>query len=119
MFSLDDIQSGKVEIAPDIVKTIIAKTIDKIDGTRLISKILADKRVGFLPGKKRQGMISIDEDERISVNLHLAVNFGQNIPIISRKIKEKVKDEIESTTPYQVSDIKIYIDKIDELLKKD
>ena len=52
------------------------------------------------------------EDGDISVELHIMVTYGINIPAIVDSICNKVRYSIEETTGFDVKHVKIFVDSI-------
>jgi len=53
------------------------------------------------------------EDSVVSVSLALIMDYGYNIPVTGKKVKERVKNSIEGMTGLEVADVSIRIAGID------
>lgn len=103
-------ENGQVIIADEVIAIIagIAATevegVDSMDGG-WSGEIIAKMGIRDL---SRGVTISID-DQQVSVNLRLNIRYGYSIPVVSKKVQDKVATAINSMTGLSVLDVNIKI----------
>lgn len=103
-------QSGNVEYSKEVLIAIVKDEIGKFKGLDL-AKNRVSEMLKFFSGGQR----SVDIDilpEGISVDLTLDFHHGQAIHELSAKIREKIKQSIESTTGLSVSRVDVRVSHI-------
>ena len=71
-------------------------------------------QTAFGRGLINPGIRVTTEDELITINLHIIVYFGDNIPQLCYDIQTKVKNNIESETGLEIRAVNITVEGIDE-----
>ena len=56
--------------------------------------------------------ITYDDDSTISIELHIAVDQGVNIPVICESIKDRVRYQVTKGTGVEVKRIDIFVDSM-------
>ena len=51
-------------------------------------------------------------DGKLDIDLHIVVEYGVNIPAISKSIINRVKYYIESTTGFNINNINVFVDAV-------
>ena len=76
---------------------------NKTDGiVRLLRKDSMDKGVS----------VTLSDDDRLIVDLHIMVEYGTNIPAISESIKNRVNYFIAETTGFVIEAVNVNVDGI-------
>lgn len=57
-------------------------------------------------------LVTPNEDGSISIDLHIIVNQGVNIPVVGDSIISEVRYMVSQQTGTEVKDVKVYIDSI-------
>ena len=66
-------------------------------------------------GRGANGTIyRIDQDNVVKVSLHLTLEYGANIPEVSRLVQEKVKSSVENMTGLKVEQVDVVIRVVKE-----
>ena len=86
---------GEVRVADEVVAIIAGLAATEIEGV-----------------KSMAGNIT-NELENVSVDLALNIRYGYEIPVVSKKVQEKVKSAIETMTGLEVSVVNIKIAGVD------
>lgn len=105
-----DHQIGEVQIADDVVAMIAGLAALEVDG---VDSLAGGATNDFLSkvGVKNTGKGARVEviDRVVSVEMAVNLKYGYNIPAVSGKIQEKVKNAIETMTGLTVADVNIRI----------
>jgi len=62
-----------------------------------------------------QGIKLSLDDDKYSINIHICVFYGYNIPQLSYDIQSKVKNMLEDITDTEVKSVNIYVEGIDRI----
>lgn len=104
-----------VKISDEVIMTIAGATLTEIEGVHSTSGNIASGIVEFL-GVKKAGTKGIkvlsNDNETVSVEIHIAIKYGYKIPDVAWEIQEKVKAEIESITGLNVERVNVHVDSI-------
>lgn len=101
---------GLIHISGDVIVELARKTIQGIPNIKVASK-LASK---FGLGRKNTGIrASIDHTQgTISLDANILVKFGQRIPDLAWDVQEKIKDNLERYTGYEVKAVNVNVQGI-------
>ena len=103
---------GAVKIANEVISTIAAQALNEIKGITLALSA-AEGFVDKLVKKQSSKGVRIylnDEGKEVDLDVHVAVEYGINIPEISWKIQEDVKRNVESMTDVIVNKVNVFVD---------
>lgn len=96
---------GQVKISNDVISTIAGLAALEIDGveknTTFTDKLLKNNGV----------KIQVDEEE-VSLDIMVMIEYGVSIPDLAFKIQENVKNTVETMTGLNVSQVNIHIQGI-------
>lgn len=96
---------GQVKISNDVIATIAGLAAIEVDGVETTSTF-TDKLL------KNNGVkIQIEEDE-VSLDVMITIDYGMAIPDIAYKVQENVKNTVETMTGLEVSQVNIHIQGI-------
>ena len=95
---------GVVQIADDVVATIAALATAEVKGVSVVSG-----NAGKMGVKKSRGVRVELLNGTVRVDLAVVMDYGLNIPAISRQVQSKVKAAIENMTGLQCTDVNIRI----------
>ena len=90
-------------ISTDILASYAADAAREVEGVR-------DLVEGHLP--RHRGVRVVDEDGRISVELHLVVDWGASIPDVGREVQRRVAEYLVRMADVDPSSVDIVIDEI-------
>ena len=104
-------ENGSVLISEDVITTIVAHTIEEVEGVAgLSTKSGAD--IAEIIGKKNWGKgmkITIGEDDSLSVECNLILSYGQSVVAVAKAVQEAVTSALESTTGVKVSYVNVNV----------
>ena len=90
-------------ISSDIVASYAADAARDVAGVRgLVEK--------HLPG--RRGVRVSDEDGRVRIELHLAVNWGTSIPEMGRAVQDRVREYLARMADVRPEAVDVVVDEI-------
>lgn len=101
---------GDVKIADEVVVVIAGIAATEVEGVESMAGNVTNDLMGRLSGNKMSKGIKVEVNEdKVSVDLSINVSYNYNIPEISAKVQEKVKNAIETMTGLTVLEVNIKI----------
>jgi uncharacterized alkaline shock family protein YloU len=95
--------SEHATISGDILARYAADAAREVDGVRGLVE-------SHLP--RHRGVRVTDEEGRVVVELHLAVDWGASIPVLGREVQERVADYLERMADVHPAAIDVVVDEI-------
>ena len=90
-------------ISSDILASYAADAAREVDGVRgLVESAL----------HRRKGVRIVDEDGRVRVELHLAVEWGVSIPEVGREVQQRVAGYLERMAKVDPEAVDVIVDEI-------
>lgn len=101
---------GVIHISEDVIIELARKTIQGIPNIKIAAR-LASK---FAIGRKNSGIrVSVDHAQKfISIDAYVLVRYGHRIPDIAWDVQEKIKDNLERYTGYEVQAVNVNVQGI-------
>lgn len=105
---------GEVQIADEVVAIIAGLAATEVEGVSSMAGNITNELVGKLGMKNLSKGIHVEVLEGVvSVELALHMKYGYNIPEVSGKVQDRVKNAIENMTGLSVSDVNVRISGVD------
>jgi len=104
---------GFINISADVFTTLTGDAATNCFGVKgMTVRSVTDGLVHLL---KREFMgkgvhVTYNNDNTISIELHIAVDRGVNIPVVSESIKEQVRYKVSGATGVDVKRVDIFVD---------
>ncbi len=107
---VDENKTGEVQIADEVIASIAGLAATEVEGVASMAGNITKELVSKLGMKSLSKGVKIEVDtENVVVDLALQVEYGYNIPKVSRTVQEKVKAAIETMTGLTVSEVNVRI----------
>ncbi len=106
---------GEVQVADEVITIIAGLAATEVEGvTSMYGNITKDlvSRLG-MKNLSKGVRITMDEENKVTVDLALNIAYGYTIPEVSAKVQEKVKSAIENMTGLAVAGVNIRIAEVD------
>ena len=101
---------GEVQIADDVVAMIAELAALEVEGVASMAGNATNELLSKVGVKGMHKGARVEVLDRIvSIELSVNLKYGYNIPTVSGKIQEKVKNAIETMTGLTVADVNIRI----------
>lgn len=110
----ENIGCGTVKIADDVVAMIAGLACQEVDGVTSMATNIGDQlftKMGFQ--NLTQGVKTEITGNNVKVAVAVVVDYSYNIPGVSAKIQEKVKQSIETMTGLNVTDVNVRVAGVD------
>ena len=101
------VNGGVIHISEDVIVELARKTIQGIPNIKMASKF-APK---FGLGRKSGGIkVSVEHSQgTIAIDAYVLVRYGQRIPDLAWDVQEKIKDNLERYTGYDVKAVNVNV----------
>ncbi|MBM6617339.1 Asp23/Gls24 family envelope stress response protein [Bacillus suaedaesalsae] len=101
---------GKVEIAPEVIEVIASIASSEVEGVASMRGNFASGVVERL-GKKNHGKgVKVElNEEGISVDVYVVMNFGVSIPTVAKNIQDNIRQALMTMTALEVDEVNIHV----------
>ncbi len=107
-YNIDEI--GQVQIADEVIAVIAGLAATEVEGVSKMSGNITNEIVSKLGMKNLSKGVRVDLlDDTINVDLNLILQYGVNIPKVSKEVQDRVKSSLETMTGLTVSDVNVRI----------
>ncbi len=105
---------GMVRIHDNVIASIASLAATEIEGVKGIERNFKAGIMSLI-NKKSFAAIKVDKDKNgeITVQIPLIIKYGFNIPDISNRVQENVRNALEKMTNLSVKDININVQGIE------
>lgn len=104
---------GRISINPNVFAIIAHETAKEVPGVVELQGSLADGIAGIIGKKPKDKGIRVEEEQDLlTVNLTVVLEFGVNIPEICLQLQAAVKKTIEDMTGKQVYAVNVVVQGI-------
>lgn len=101
---------GSIQIADEVVAEIIAIAATEVEGVATMGDDITSELMSKVGLKNlTQGVKLAIDDDKVSVEVKLTVEYGYNIPATCARVQEKVKNTVENMTGLSVTDVDVRI----------
>ena len=102
---------GSVKIADDVIAVCAMNATNKTDGVSDLSAGITDTLSKNILGKTSgsKGIKVTQEEQGVTVDIHLIVDYGVKIPEVAWNVQENVKKEIEAMTGLKTKAVNIFV----------
>lgn len=114
----EDVKFGKIKIADDVIAMIAGLAATEVPGVSGTAGNVGNdllKKVGVQNLAKGVKVEITDKD--VKANVAIIIEYGYNIPTISAKVQDKVKQAVESMTGLNVTDVNVKVAGVDLKVK--
>lgn len=106
----DDHQTGTVITSDNVICIIASLAALEVEGiASMRGNIGAGQITRSAMNKLSKCVKIIEEDGKLCVQLVLNIKYGYNLPDVTRKVQERVKDVLENMTGLPVSNVNISV----------
>jgi uncharacterized alkaline shock family protein YloU len=105
---------GQIRINNNVIAIIAHETAKKVPGVVELQGSLADDLAGMIGKKAKDRGIRIEKEneELLTIDLTVVLEFGVKIPEICVQLQQAVKDAVEEMTGQQVYSVNVLVQGI-------
>ncbi len=102
---------GRFEVSPAAVATLVSEAVLESYGVvGMASRNMIDGISELLQGDRaRKGVVVHLNDDRISVDLYIIVQFGTRISEVAQSVMSRVKFSLEQTLGIPVQEVNVHV----------
>ena len=101
---------GSLRISRDVIATIAGTAAQEVPGVARLATFTANNIKGMLSKRQMPRPVSIDlTDEMAQIVIQVILKDGTNIPSVSEKILESVKESVQNMTGIPVTKVNIVV----------
>ena len=110
VLSSEDKSLGTIQISPRVLEIIAGIAASEIDGVSKMYGSFANS-VSELLGRsdRRRGVKLSSNDEKLSLDVDVYVEYGVSVPKVAAMIQDKVKQQITLMTDLKVKEVNVHI----------
>ena len=108
-------ENGFIRISSDVFSNLVGEAATNFFGVKgMAMRSVSDGLVHLL---KRESMskgvyLTYNDDSTISIDLHIIVNAGVNIPVLCKSIISEVRYKLTEATGIAVKDVDVFVDSV-------
>ena len=107
-------ENGTIHIAEDVIAAIAVDAVREVEGVSGMMTSLGGSVTDLVTNKKnaQKGVKSVKidmEDDRLSLDLYLTVQYGQPIPEVAENAQKAVSSAVEAMTGCPVEAVNIHV----------
>lgn len=104
----------KIEVEEDVIATIAAGAVQRVPGVYKMHGSIVGGLIGLL-GKEAsfKGVhVRFEESGKVSIDVHLEVEYKSSIPQIASQVQQEVKKFVESTASVEVEKVRVFVEDV-------
>ncbi|MBR2188868.1 MAG: Asp23/Gls24 family envelope stress response protein [Eubacterium sp.] len=109
----NDEKTGTAKITDEVLSSIAALAATEVDGVvSLGGNITADK-IGKIRRKQIFRGAKVDvKDQRAGVRVIVNIQYGFNLPEVTKQVQERIKTTLENMTGLEVEDVHVSVAEV-------
>jgi len=106
-----DEKTGTVKISDEVIAICAVNAVQRTQGVSDLSPVFSDNFSKNILGKEPlyKGIKISQNEEGISIDIFVVVDYGVKIPAVAWDIQDNVKKEVEEMTDSQVKAVNIHV----------
>ena len=110
---MEELTVNGMTVSPSVVNTIVDMSAKDVPGIACVGTPAAPGILGKVIPNPTDSAVDISaEDDKLSLGIHIQVNYGYPLPEIANKLRRAVADSILVQLGLEVASIDVYIDGI-------
>lgn len=106
----EEISLGKIDISPGAVASLASQAVMECYGVvGMASKGLTSDLVGLLQRDRRRGVEVRLEDNEITIDLYVVIEYGTRISTVAHNIMSSVKFNVEKALGVPVDQVNVHV----------
>lgn len=108
----DEIRLEGLGVAPGVLETIVTVAAADVEGVASVGApgIAGIVQKGARKGTARPVDVTVDDDSRATVSIHLRVEYGQRLREVACAVQAAVADALVSQVGVDVAAVDVYVD---------
>ena len=115
---LEESGNGEVKIHENVISSLARRAALGVDGvSRLAGSLLVDNIAEIVGSRRMQDRaitVSMDDDDRVSLEIKLNIKLGYRLPKVAAAVQQAVISEIEAATGMTVVKVNVLIQEVED-----
>ena len=108
--SYENKELGEVKIADEVVAVIAGLAATEVDGVNSMAGDITNELIAKLGMRNLSRGVKVEvNNKHVSIDLALNINYNADIPEVSQKVQERVKNAIENMTGLSVVEVNVKV----------
>jgi len=105
---------GTIRIHKNVIASIGAIAAVEIEGVKRVGGNLKSGILEFIGQKNLSAIgVQINKNEEVKLDIPLVIKFGYNIPDVSNRVQENVRNSLEKMTSLLIKEINVSVQGIE------
>lgn len=107
-------QLGAVRVANEVVAWIAALSALQVEGVHAMYRAGGQQidRILRRPAAHRGVRVTLDEEDRLHLDLWIVMEAGANLPVIGASVQRRVADAIDRMLGLQLAEVNVYVSEV-------
>ena len=108
-------ERGSIQLSKEIFTNLTGDAATHCFGVKGMTVRSVSDGLVYLLKREHMGKgvrVTYNSDDSISIDLHIAVEHGVNIPVVCESIKDEVRYKVTKATGVELKQINIYVDSM-------
>lgn len=106
-------EMDSIYVSTEVIRKIVGMTVNRVDGVSGMSAGLVGGIAERLGQRDLSKGIKVQQfDNQISIDINVIVEYGVKIPEVAEKLQDAVRQAVEETTGYQVTEVNLHVQGI-------
>lgn len=110
-YIVQNLENGSVMISEDVIASIVSNAVSEVEGVAGLS-VKPGADIVDMIGKKGWGKglkITIDENEALSIDCNINVNYGQSVVTVAKTVQDAIVSALESVAGVKAAAINVNV----------
>ena len=103
---------GRIEVAPEVILTIVRKVVLEVEGVRQMAPLPADVGNILRRASRQEGVAIKYEDQHLSFDLYVLMDPDVNLRETSHKIQVAVIEAIDKMVGVPVDAVNVHVEDV-------
>lgn len=103
---------GRIEVAPEVLITLVRYAVLKVDGVQQMAQVPADMARIFQRGLRQDGVLLDLSDDKIRFNIYVIMDPHVNLLETSRRIQEAVAEAIDTMVGIPLDAVNVFVEDV-------
>lgn len=110
----NQVDIGFVQIHKKVIGDIAASALSEVQGVKLASFGIISRLFEIVGYKNFPSVtVTIDQDNQVSVNIKVSIQYGLNVPDVARQVQDVVRAAVERSVDITLKEINVNIQGIE------
>jgi uncharacterized alkaline shock family protein YloU len=103
---------GRIEIAPEVLLTIVQKVVQDIDGVRGLAPLPSDMAHFFRRSPRNEGVVLHYKENHLTFDIYLFMNPNVNLRQTSQAVQVAVVEAIDKMVGIPVDAVNVHVEDV-------